>query len=239
MKNIKILAITTMITLILCLAVFTVLSLLGVFSLERTGDGKTEIIFTPSGGKYSDLEWQTAETSGDDIAVIKTALGDIEMKLGDCAAADKFIELCEAGAFDKSDFSVIADKMFVQTVGEGEDFSIEQSPYGCFFGAVGFVLDEETASPSFFIITAESANGPSVGYMTENGFDEEKIQFYKDFGGIPEYEGRTVIFGQVISGTEVLMKIAAKENSGYVGGYKALEPEKINSIKIVYSEDGE
>lgn len=236
MKKIKILGIATTIVLVLSLISFTVLSLLGVLSFEETPDGKKEIIFTPSGGKYSGLEWQTSKTEGDDMAVIKTELGEIEIKLGNCTAAEKFIELCEEGAFNGSEFSVIADKLFIQTPSVGDDFLAGESPYGCFYGAVGFVIDEETASPSLFIITTEDISGPSVGFMTESGFDEEKAQFYKDFGGIPEYEGKTVIFGQVTSGTEALMKIAAKENSGYVGGYKALEPEKINSIKIVHSK---
>lgn len=236
MKKIKILGIATIAVLLLSLIGFTVLSLLGILSFEETLDGKREIIFTPAGEKNSGPEWQTSETEGDTKAVIKTSLGDIGIKLGNCAAAEKFVELCEKGAFDDSGFSVLADGMFIQTFGEGEDFEIEENGYGCFFGAVGFVLDEKTASPSFFIITAEELSAPSVGFINESGFDPERAEFYKNFGGIPEYEGKTVIFGQVVSGMETVMKIAEKEDSGYVGGYEALEPEKIESIKILYSE---
>ena len=49
---------------------------------------------------------------------------------------------------------------------------------------------------------------------------------------MPEYEGRVFIFGQVISGFEVLDSIAEGRTSGYTGGYAAENPVKIISVSI-------
>ena len=99
-------------------------------------------------------------------------------------------------------------------------------------GAVGFVLDGKTAAPSIFIITNTALSGFSKAYMTEKAFDEDKIALYEKMGGVPEYEGRVLVFGMVVSGMETAEKIAAGANSGYTGGYSAAEPQKIISAEI-------
>ena len=233
MKKIKILAVVTVSLLVAIIGIFVVLAVLGVLRIERDENGgKAEIIFSPINKKENAIVWQTTETEGDKVAVIETEHGNITVKLGDNAAAEKFIELCQNGAFAQSEFSVLAEDMFIQSTAAGENFDAPETDLACLYGAVGFVMDEEKATPAFFIITAKELSGISLAYLEEAGFSEEKKEAYKTFGGIPEYEGKTVIFGQVTKGMETVMKISAKENSGYTGGYSATEPVKITGTEI-------
>lgn len=235
MKKIKTLGIITMIFVVLIIAVFAVLALFGVFRFETDPEsGKSEITFEPIDNRNPAFVWQTSETEGDITAVIKTEKGNIEIKLGDCAAAEKFVSLDNEGAFENAEFSVLAKDMFIQASVSGENFELEQTEYLPLCGAVAFVMDGEKAAPSFVIITAEELSGSSRAFLSNNNFGEEKTGFYKNFGGIPEYEGKIIVFGTVTSGFETLEKISSGENSGYTGGYLAAEPVKINSVEISF-----
>ncbi len=234
MKKIKILAIVSTVFLVLIIAIFAVLAALGIFKIETDESGKSEIIFTPAEIKNKSLEWQTKETEGDVTAVFKTTAGKFEVKLSGFAAAEKFIELDNAGIFEGMEFSVLAENMFIQTSPSGESFSLEKTDLVPINGAVGFVYEEEKAYPSLVIITAKELSGISEGFLLGSGFDEEKTGVYKTFGGVPELEGKIIVFGMVSSGAEVIEKISGGENSGYTGGYSPLEPVKINSVEISF-----
>ena len=97
-----------------------------------------------------------------------------------------------------------------------------------------FVMEEGTAYPSIVIITAEELSNASKGFLKNSGFDEERIELYENFGGIPEYEGKIAVFGMISSGENVIEKIKNSENSGYTGGFSLLEPIKIKSVEISY-----
>ncbi|MBQ7875043.1 MAG: peptidylprolyl isomerase [Oscillospiraceae bacterium] len=251
MKKIKTLGIATMIILVLAIGILAVLAALGFFETvpnenENSGSGEIsgESEFSgsidinpedePSKEVTSLLEWQTSETSGDITAAIKTDLGDIVIKLADCSAAEKFIALDNSGVFDSAAFSTLAKDMFIQASVLGESFAAEETDLGCFYGAVGFVIHDSEATPSFFIITAEELSGVSSAYLIQHEFSKERASLYKEFGGIPEYEGKVLIFAQVVSGMETAKTIMNSENSGYSGGYSAAEPVKINDIEISY-----
>lgn len=235
MKKIKILGIITAAVIFAALAVFAVFAAAGIIEIKPAENGKpAEIIFTPAKSEEEKaLEWQTSETSEDVIAVLHTEEGKIKIKLADCKAAEKFTEL------ENSEFITLAENMFIQTAVKGENFETEETPYGCFYGAVGFVMEDEKAAPSFFIITAKELSGLSKAYLSGASISEERKALYEEKGGIPEYEGKVVIFGQVIFGMETAEKIAAKENFGYTGGYAAAEPVKITKTEIISPSETE
>ena len=234
MKKIKILGIVSTIFIILIMAVLAVLAAFGFFSYETDPEGKTEIILNPIENKNPEYAWQISETGGDITAVIKTSAGDIEIKLADCAAAEKFIGLDNSGAFENAEFITLAENMFIQTGTYGESFPLEQNGFACINGAVGFVMEGENAAPSLVIITAKELSGNSSAFIEKSALDKEKAKLYEEFGGMPEYEGKIAVFGMVLSGTEVIESIASGETSGYTGGYSALEPVKIISVEISY-----
>ena len=234
MKKIKTLGIITMVVLFLIISAVAALAALGFFKIQMGETNLGEIILFPEKNKNKALAWQTEETEGDVTAVFKTDLGDFEVKLGDCAASEKFIELDNAGVFDGMEFSVLAENMFIQTSLSGEGFSMEKNDFACVEGAVAFVFEDEKAFPSVVIITAENLSTVSKAYVKEIGMDEERTKTYEEFGGVPEYEENLVVFGKISSGKGVIKAISEGKNSGYTGGYSALEPVKINSVEISF-----
>lgn len=234
MKKLRILGIVTMAFLVLVIAVFAVLAAIGIFKIKTDESGKSEIIFTPAENKNEFLKWQISETEGDIIAVFKTDAGKFEVKLSDSSAAEKFIELDNAGTFDEMEFSVLAENMFIQSSLSGESFSAEKNEYACLNGAVGFVFEKGEAAPSIVIITAKELSGTSKAFLSESAFDEGRKTTYEKFGGVPELEEKVLVFGMVVSGSDVIEEIKNGENSGYTGGFSALEPVKINSVEISF-----
>lgn len=188
--------------------------------------------------KNKDLEWQTAELSSEDItATVETEAGSFVIKLYPGAAADRFALIAGEGSFASVGFSTLAENMFIQCPAISEEtFGAEQNELGCIYGAVGFAMDGEEISDSLFAVTAKTLSGMSRAYIDEHGFPSQRAELYESLGGMPEYEGRVFIFGQVISGFEVLDSIAEGRTSGYTGGYAAENPVKIISVSINPSE---
>ncbi|MBR3935328.1 MAG: peptidylprolyl isomerase [Oscillospiraceae bacterium] len=230
MKKLRILGLVSMLVLIFSLGAIIILAAMGIIKIEENPDGSgSEIIFAPIGGENP---WEIPD-SAKRTAVIKTELGDITVLLSDTGASDAFIALDNDGIYGGASFTTLAKDMFIQVSAKERDFEAEETGFSCIGGAIGFVMDEK-AAPGFVIITNDELSGLSESYMKEQGFEEEKIALYEKNGGMPEYEGRVLVFGKVISGTETVRKIAEKESSGYTGGYLAAEPVMIKSIEIIY-----
>ena len=184
--------------------------------------------------KSKDLEWQAADAAPEDVtATVETEAGAFVLKLYPGAAADKFAELAESGSFDGVAFETAAQKMFTQCPAlSAETFGAEQNELACIYGAVGFAMDGGEISDSLFVITADELSGMSRAYASEHDFSAERDALYTERGGMPEYEGKVLIFGQVLSGFDALDSIAAGKTNGYTGGYAAESPVKIFSVTI-------
>lgn len=181
------------------------------------------------------LAWQTEETEGDVRAEVKTSLGSIVFKIHKGKAAEYF--LSEPEAFEKAVFNIAAEDLFVQVSPLSKaPVPYEESSLGCFYGAVGLAVEEGKTYPSLVIITAKELSGLSAAYISGENFDAERAELYKSFGGVPEYEGKVQIFGQVTEGFDVLQKIAEAKTNGYTGGFALESPVEIVSVKVTYPE---
>lgn len=58
-------------------------------------------------------------------------------------------------------------------------------------------------------------------------------EVYKSIGGSPHLDGNYTVFGQVISGLEVIDKIASEPTSGNQGGNKPLKDVRILKVSLV------
>lgn len=221
--------------------VTAVLAVTGVIRIDRpAGSDDAEALSSESQSvtveeeKSKDLEWQAADAAPEDLtATVETEAGALVLKLYPGAAADKFAELAESGGFADAPFATVAENMFIQCPAlSGETFGAEQNELACVYGAAGFATDGGEISDSLFIITANGLSGMSSAYISEHAFAAERAALYASRGGMPEYEGRVLIFGQVISGFDVLDTIAAGATNGYTGGYAAEKPVKILSVTI-------
>lgn len=218
--------------LVLSAIVIAVLALTGVIGgTDKGGSLFGDVQITPE-EKYPLFAWQTAATEGGTLAVFETAEGSFTAELSDSAAAQKFIELAENGVFSGKEFSVSAENMFIQSSTGGNSFTLEDEGYGCFYGALGFVLDGDSATDSLFVITAKELSGTSKSYLTANSPDESYTAFYEENGGMPQYEGSVLVFAKITEGFDVIEKIASAETSGYTGGYKMTNPVTIDSVIV-------
>lgn len=184
--------------------------------------------------KSEALAWQTAEPGDEDVvAVFETEVGSFSVKLFSGKEGEAFKTLAAQGAFSDREFSTVAKDMFIQTGAQNTDICENtENELGCFYGAVGFVIDGSSVSDSIVIITADKLSGTGKAYVSENGFSAERTELYKSLGGIPEYEGKVLVFGQIISGFDAIASVADSETDGYTGGYTAKEPIKIISVTI-------
>lgn len=181
---------------------------------------------------YEALEWQTEETSGDRVAEIKTSLGIIEIKLAEHSSGEKFISLCEEGAYSSAKFDMAPEGFLRLDSSGGEAFAFEESGLGCFYGAVGFIVEEGMAYPEICIITKEELSEDSEKFISAEGFDKKLARLYRSEKGVPEYEGSVLVFGQVISGMEIVGQIASGENLGYASGNVLSEAVPVEKIRI-------
>ena len=81
----------------------------------------------------------------------------------------------------------------------------------------------------FFIVQNSEITTELADEMLDGGFPESVVQKYLDVGGVPNYDFRDTVFGQVIEGMDVVEKIAAVERDGE---NKPKEDIAITSVEI-------
>lgn len=164
---------------------------------------------------------------GDTIAVMKTSMGDITLRLfPDEApkAVENFVTHAKDGYYDGLSFHrVIADFMIQGgdpkgngTGGEsiwGKVFENEISEKLYHFaGALAMAnAGPDTNGSQFFIV--QQADGTADGFDKQfNTLHSDAVKTkYKETGGAPYLDGSYTVFGQVIEGMEVVHAIAKVE----------------------------
>jgi cyclophilin family peptidyl-prolyl cis-trans isomerase len=106
-------------------------------------------------------------------------------------------------------------------------------------GAIGMARDENPAKASsacqFYIVQGKPANDSTFikskirtnGYVTPQAHQ----QVYRTEGGIPHLDSRYTVFGEVVSGLNVLDKIAAAETDSNDRPKKGIRIVSIRMIK--------
>lgn len=151
-------------------------------------------------------------------ATLHTSVGDITLSLNTKETpitANNFIYLAKNKFYDNTIFHRVIDGFMIQ----GGD------PRGDGTGGPGYQFADEDFSGEYKRGTIAMANsGPNT-----NG--SQFFIMHQDYALQPNY----VIFGQVISGLEVVDKIATAQVTNSFGGElsKPIEPVTINSITIV------
>lgn len=177
-------------------------------------------------------------------AILKTSYGDIEIQLFPEQApmtVENFVRLAQKGYYDGTTFHrVISDFMIQGGDPQGDGTggtSIWNHPFEDEFSRELFNLrgalsmansGPNTNGSQFFIVQNKNMSKRYIKQMEPAGYPKEIINAYKQ-GGTPWLDGRHTVFGQVISGMDIVDKIAkAKKNKLD----KPLEDIKIDSIKI-------
>ncbi|KRL92065.1 peptidylprolyl isomerase [Limosilactobacillus ingluviei] len=156
-------------------------------------------------------------------ATIKTSLGDISLQLFPDQApktVKNFVELAKQGYYNDVTFHRVIPDFMVQTgdptaTGAGGE-SIYGHPFADEFspelfnlkGAVSMAnAGPNTNGSQFFIVTNRNLSTNLLGQMEAAGYPAEVIEAYQN-GGTPWLDFHHTVFGQVVSGLDVAIKIS-------------------------------
>ncbi len=165
--------------------------------------------------------------AGEKIAVMKTSMGEITLRFFPKQApkaVENFLTHAENGYYNGLKFHRVIPGFMIQggdpkgngTGGEsiyGEAFEDEFSlELWNFRGALSMANSgPNTNGSQFFIVQAPEVDERMLGQLAEAGFPKEVIKQYQDVGGTPWLDQRHTVFGQVISGMDVVDEIAMAE----------------------------
>ena len=200
----------------------------------------------------------TTETKNNKMTqiLIKTSMGDITIALYNETPLhrDNFIKLVKESYYDGVLFHRIIKGFMIQTGdpdsktakpgqrlgmgGPAERIPAEFVP--TLFhkrGAVAAARDNNPAKASsgsqFYIVDGDifpQDKLDMIAARTGKTFSPEQVQAYTTIGGAPFLDGDYTVFGEVVSGMEVVDKIAAQAKDG---NDRPLEDIKIISAKII------
>ncbi len=187
------------------------------------GEGQYQLTFTPGYQFYPPQE-------GDPIAIIKTNMGDIKVKLFPKEApkaVENFTTHAKNGYYDNLIFHRVINDFMIQggdpkgdgTGGESiwgspfeDEFSLDLLNYR---GALSMANSgENTNGSQFFIVNKKTVSDDDISYLEESGYPDQLIKLYKENGGTEWLDFRHTVFGQVYEGMDVVDKISGvKVNS--------------------------
>ena len=186
--------------------------------------------------------------SGDIMAIMKTNMGDIEIKLFPEKApktVENFITHAKNGYYNGLIFHRVIKDFMIQggdptgtgMGGEsiwGKKFADEFDPeLHNLMGALSMAnAGPNTNGSQFFIVQAHTVPANMVEQMREmpSAFPEDTVVAYENIGGTPWLDFRHTVFGQVMMGMEVVDAIANVK----VGPQdKPVEDVVIESIEII------
>ena len=156
-------------------------------------------------------------------ATIQTNQGDIKIQLFPTQApkaVENFVALAKQGYYDGIIFHRVIPDFMIQGgdptgTGAGGQSSLAQSlkmnslmKYFNLDGALSMAnAGPNTNGSQFFIVSNENVPADMLGDMKQAGYPSEVIDAYKQ-GGTPWLDHHHTVFGQTISGLDVVEKIS-------------------------------
>jgi cyclophilin family peptidyl-prolyl cis-trans isomerase len=169
---------------------------------------------------------QYAQTNPETALIIRTSMGDIELKLYEDTPLHRanFLRLVKEGYFEKADFYRVVPGFAIQgsnQVGKKESFLIPAE-----FNPKHYHKKGALAMAHFDEGNPEKASSPTEFYLvqgeryTEENLKDDEAEYgitatpeqrkdYTTLGGNMELDGKYTVFGEVTKGLEVIDKIAA------------------------------
>jgi len=161
--------------------------------------------------------------------IIHTTLGDITAKLYNDTPKhrDNFIKLVNEGWYNGSPFHRVIDNFMIQGGGNADGrqdpgYTVDAEILPKHYhkkGALAAARTPDNVNPQkkssgsqFYIVEGQVFNDQNLSMITaKNGhqFTAEEKTAYKTIGGYPPLDGDYTVFGEVISGFDVVDKIAA------------------------------
>lgn len=169
------------------------------------------------------------------IVMIYTRMGNLKLKLYKETPLHRanFIRLTKIKYFDRTQFHRVVKDFMIQGGGGGglhriklkEIIGSYRVPHEiqskCFFhkrGALATARIYENnpmkrSNPyNFYIVQGSKYNAPTLNHMAQKekmNFTPAQMQAYTSIGGVPSLDGKHTVFGELLTGFDVLDKIAA------------------------------
>ena len=180
-------------------------------------------------------------------ATIKTNLGEIKIQLFEKQApktVNNFVQLAEKGYYDGVIFHRVIPDFMIQggdPTGTGRG---GKSIYGKAFedefsdqlfnftGALSMAnAGPNTNGSQFFIVSNEHVPANMIEQMKVVGYPQEIIDHHDKVGGTPWLDHRHTVFGQVITGMDVVKKISQAKRDSMDKPKKDIVMEKVTIDK--------
>jgi peptidyl-prolyl cis-trans isomerase A (cyclophilin A) len=226
----------------------------GLLYFANSSDSKTE---AKNDLQNVALPQLSSEVGKDEAEVqIQTTAGNINIKLFPKLApmaVENFLTLAKQGYYKNNEFFRVIDDFMIQTgdpsnkgtgsksvVNDNKPFATEISNqlYNI-RGAVSLANSGqgETSSSQFFIVQNPK---PADDGLTTAQYPQKIIDAYQN-GGSPFLDGQYTVFGQVISGMDIVDKIAAGKVTTNPNNPQEesspVKPVKITAVKIIKGWD--
>ena len=187
----------------------------------------------------ADIDFIQLATPGADatIVIIGTSMGSIEAVLFPEEAPNavqKFLDLAEAGFYDGKSFTEVIPSVKV-AAGEADgdtvadEYSLNLWHFtGALATGTGGVAGQ--ADGRFYIVCGSEISDELLDQMVEGGFPEKVTNQYLEVGGVPNYDSKDTVFGQVTEESMELVRqiasVSRDENN------KPTEDVTITSITV-------
>ncbi len=168
-------------------------------------------------------------TRPETLIVIHTKYGDITAKLYNDTPIhrDNFIKLVKSGWYNGSPFHRVINGFMIQGGGNKNGrtdpgYTLEAEILPNHFHKKGVLAaarmpddvnpEKRSSGSQFYIVQGQVVNDQylnAVSAKTGHIFTEEQRKVYKTIGGTPHLDGGYTVFGEVITGFDVIDKIAA------------------------------
>ena len=180
-------------------------------------------------------------------ATIKTNLGEIKIQLFEKQApktVNNFVQLAEKGYYDGVTFHRVIPDFMIQGGDPPGTGRGGKSIYGKAFedefsdqlfnftGALSMAnAGPNTNGSQFFIVSNEHVPANMIEQMKVVGYPQEIIDHYAKVGGTPWLDHRHTVFGQVITGMDVVKKISQAKRDSMDKPKKDIVMEKVTIDK--------
>ena len=206
-----------------------------ILSLFITFFSIVHIVYAENDSKTNDKKMDSST-----YVLISTNLGDIKIKLYDETPQHKanFIKIIKDGVLDSTLFHRVIPEFMIQGGDPTSKNAQPGQPLG--MGSLGYRVPAEfnknfihkrgalaaardnnpakaSSSCQFYLVQGKKYSRQDLTVLaqrTNNSWTEEQLKIYEEIGGTPFLDMNYTVFGEVVSGLEVIDKIVAQPRDG-------------------------
>ncbi|MFN8296523.1 MAG: peptidylprolyl isomerase [Chitinophagales bacterium] len=206
-----------------------------ILSLFITFFSIVHIVYAANDSKTNDKKMDSST-----YVLISTNLGDIKIKLYDETPQHKanFIKIIKDGVLDSTLFHRVIPEFMIQGGDPTSKNAQPGQPLG--MGSLGYRVPAEfnknlihkrgalsaardnnpakaSSSCQFYLVQGKKYSRQDLTVLaqrTNNSWTEEQLKIYEEIGGTPFLDMNYTVFGEVVSGLDVIDKIVAQPRDG-------------------------